>query len=108
MAGGWTNGGRLGVEIRVTDDVVVSNIEPDDIKGHWRSDSVEVCLDPAAGAEDTLGAFKVGIFPFDRTGRVRAARDADSRPGPVEETAPGFRVASFRTPEGYVIRGVMP
>ncbi len=102
------DGTRLWFEIRVADDVVVTNIAPDDIKGHWRSDSVELCLDPAAGAEHTLGAFKVGIFPFDSTGRVRAARDADARPGPVEETAPGLRLVSFRTTEGYVIRGVMP
>jgi LmbE family N-acetylglucosaminyl deacetylase len=96
------------VEVRVTDDIVVSNIAPDDIKGHWRSDSVELCFDPVAGAEHTLGCYKLGIFPFDSTGRVRAARDADANAGPIESTAPGTRLASWRTPEGYAIRAAIP
>ncbi len=102
------DGQRLFFEVRVADDAVVSNIEPDDIRGHWRSDSVELCVGPAVGAEHTLGTFKVGIFPFDRTGKVRAARDADANPGPIEETAPGMRLASLRTKDGYLIRGVVP
>jgi len=102
------DGRSLFVEVRVNDDRVVSNIEPDDIKGHWRSDSVELCLDPSAGAEHTLGAFKLGVFPFDRGGHVRAARDADARPGLVEETSPDTRLASWRTPDGYAIRASIP
>ncbi|MGE3310408.1 MAG: sugar-binding protein, partial [Limisphaerales bacterium] len=99
---------ELLVQVTVTDDAVVSNIRPDDIKGHWRSDSVEICVDSKAGAEDTTGCFKVGIFPFDSTGTVRAARDADARQGPVERTAPGFRVSSVRTPDGYRIQAAIP
>jgi len=99
---------ELLIEVDVADDVVVANIQPDDIKGHWRSDSVEICLDPRAGAEDTTGCFKVGIIPFDSTGKVRAARDADARQGPVEQTAPGFRVVALRTPEGYLIQAAIP
>ena len=102
------DGKSLFVEVNVTDDVVVSNIEPNDIKGHWRSDSVELCIDPVGGAEDTFGSFKLGIFPFDTTGMVRAARDADARPGPVERTAPGVELASRKTPTGYRIRAVIP
>ncbi|MFN0069585.1 MAG: PIG-L family deacetylase [Limisphaerales bacterium] len=102
------DGRTLFIQVAVRDDVVVTNIAPDDIKGHWRSDSVELCLDPAAGAEDTTGCFKVGIFPSDSAGRVRAARDADAAQGPVEQTAPGFRVASARTADGYVIRAAVP
>jgi LmbE family N-acetylglucosaminyl deacetylase len=102
------DGRRLFFEVRVRDERVVSNIEPNDIRGHWRSDSIELCLDPAAGAEHTLGAFKVGIFPFDRTGRVRAARDADAQPGEVSESAPGLKLVSHRLPDGYLIRGVVP
>jgi LmbE family N-acetylglucosaminyl deacetylase len=98
----------LYVDVDVTDDVIVSNIAPDDIRGHWRSDSVEVCIDPQAGAEDTLGSFKVGIFPFDTTGKVRAARDADRNPGPIEESAPGLRLVSRRTPTGYRIQAAIP
>ncbi|MBL9138066.1 MAG: PIG-L family deacetylase [Verrucomicrobiales bacterium] len=102
------SGNVLLIDTLVHDDVVVSNIEPNDIRGHWRSDSIEICLDPDAGAEDTLGCFKIGIFPFDTSGKVRAARDADARPGPIEETAPGLRLQSQRTPDGYRIQAAIP
>jgi len=102
------DGTQLWVELQVTDDTVVSNIAPDDIRGHWRSDSVELCVDPQPGSEHTLGAYKLGIFPFDLTGRVRAARDADARPGLVEDTAPGTRLTSWRTGDGYAIRAAVP
>ena len=96
------------VEVRVRDDRVVSNIEPNDIRGHWRSDSVELCFDPQIGAEHTLGCYKVGIFPFDTAGRVRAARDADANPGDVGETAPGTQLVSWKTADGYAIRARIP
>lgn len=102
------DGRTLFVEVRVRDDVVVTNIAPNDIRGHWRSDSVELCLDPAGGAEHTLGCYKLGIFPFDATGVVRAARDADANPGLVEETAPQTRLVSWRTADGYQIRAAIP
>lgn len=96
------------VDVEVKDDVVVTNIAPDDIKGHWRSDSVEICINPVGSAEHTMGCFKLGIFPFDTTGVVRAARDADARQGPVEETAPGTRIISRRTADGYRIQAAIP
>ena len=102
------HGGMLFVDVRVRDDVVVTNIASNDIKGHWRSDSVEICLDPVGGVEDTMGCFKLGIFPSDSTGVVRAARDADANQGPVEETAPKTRVISRRTADGYRIQVAIP
>lgn len=102
------DGKTLFVDVQVGDDAVVSNIAPNDIKGHWRSDSVEICLDPRAGAEDTMGCFKLGIFPFDSTGVVRAARDADANQGLVEETAPNTRLTSRRTADGYRIQAAIP
>jgi len=102
------DGDFLWVEVRVRDDVVVSNIEPDDIRGHWRSDSVEVCIDPTAGAEHTLETYKIGIFPFDRAGKVRGARDADASPGAIERGSPGTRLHSERLPDGYLIRTRIP
>ncbi len=102
------NGSSLFIEVRVRDDRVVSNIEPNDIRAHWRSDSVELCIDPQIGAEHTLGCFKLGIFPFDTTGRIRAARDADANPGDAAETAPGTRMVSWKTTEGYAIRAQIP
>ena len=98
----------LFVDVIVRDDAVITNIAPNDIRGHWRSDSVEICLDPTAGAEDTLGCYKLGIFPFDTTGVVRAARDADANQGPMEETAPRTRLVSRRTSDGYRIQGAIP
>jgi LmbE family N-acetylglucosaminyl deacetylase len=102
------DGRTLFVDVRVKDDQVVSNIAPNDIRGHWRSDSVEICLDPAAGAEHTLGTYKLGIFPFDSTGVVRAARDADANQGLVEETALNTRLFSRRTPDGYRVQAAIP
>jgi hypothetical protein len=102
------DGRTLFIDVEVNDDIVVTNIAPDDIKGHWRSDSVEICLDPVGGAEDTMGCFKLGIFPFDTAGVVRGARDADANQGPMEETAPGTRVVSKRTPGGYRIQAAIP
>jgi LmbE family N-acetylglucosaminyl deacetylase len=95
-------------EVTVRDDQVVSNIEPNDIRGHWRSDSVELCFDPHQASDHTFICYKLGIFPFDTTGKVRAARDADAQPGLVEKTAPGTQLASERTPDGYRIRAAVP
>ncbi|HEX7861601.1 MAG TPA: PIG-L family deacetylase [Verrucomicrobiae bacterium] len=98
----------LHVRVVVRDDRVVSNIEPNDIKGHWRSDSVEICIDPNPGSEHTMGCFKIGIFPFDTTGKVRAARDADANQGPIERTAPGTKLNSQRSADGYAISISIP
>jgi hypothetical protein len=102
------DGQVLFVDVQVKDDVVVTNIAPNDIRGHWRSDSVEICVDPVGGAEHTFGCFKLGIFPFDTTGVVRGERDADAHQGLIEETAPGTKVVSFKTPDGYRIKAAIP
>jgi hypothetical protein len=94
--------------VDVRDDRVVSNIAPNDIRGHWRSDSIEICVDPEAGSEHTLKTFKVGIFPFDTNGIARAARDADARQGPIEQTAPGMQLVSQRTSTGYQVATSIP
>ncbi len=98
----------LYIEANVMDDRVVSNIEPNDIRGHWRSDAVEICLDPKGGAEDSFSTYKLGVFPFDTEGQVRAARDADANQGPLEETAPGTELFSTRTDHGYLLRIMIP
>jgi hypothetical protein len=98
----------LFVDVIVKDDTVVTNIAPNDIKGHWRSDSIEICLDPAIASEHTMGCYKLGIFPFDTSGVIRAARDADANQGPVEETAPRTRLRSTRTADGYRIQVGIP
>ena len=93
----------------VRDDVVVCNIAPTDIKSHWRSDAVEICVDPSGRSENTLTVFKAGIFPGTTQGRdSRAVRDADAKPGIIEKTAPGMRVASKFTGSGYIIETAIP
>ncbi len=44
----------LQVLVEVTDDTVAANITPDDIKAHWRSTSVELCLDPRRAVRTPL------------------------------------------------------
>lgn len=94
----------LYIAVAVRDNAVVRNIAVDDIKGHWRTDSVEICVDPSGQSENTLTVFKAGIFPGTTTGPQAAAeRDADARQGLISRTAPGMRVASSFPDGGYVI-----
>ncbi len=100
---------NLYVAVDVRDDVVVCNIAPDDVKGHWRSDAVEICVDPSGQSDNTLTVFKAGVFPGTTAGREpRAARDADARQGVIEKTAPGMQVASRFTGHGYIIETAIP
>jgi len=84
--------------INVTDDVLGTVLPPSDAKRHWRTDSVEIALDPRGGSENTSTTFKVGIFPVtaDPAGgnAAIAYRDADAHQGPAAETAPGMQVRS--------------
>ncbi len=100
----------LYVAVAVTDDTVVSNIAPNDVKGHWRSDSVEITIDPQGpgASEHTLTTFKTGIFPFDTEGNVQAERDADANQGLIADTAPGMLVASQATDDGYNVEVAIP
>jgi LmbE family N-acetylglucosaminyl deacetylase len=100
----------LYVAVEVVDDTVVSNIAPNDIKGHWRSDSVEITVDPMGpgASEHTLTTFKTGIFPFDTEGNVQAERDADANQGVISVTAPDMQVASSETDSGYILEVAIP
>jgi LmbE family N-acetylglucosaminyl deacetylase len=100
----------LYVAIEVVDDAVVSNIAPNDIKGHWRSDSVEITVDAHGPgvSENTLTTFKTGIFPFDTEGNVQAERDADANQGLISKTAPDMQVASAHTDTGYILEVAIP
>lgn len=102
--------GFLDLWVEVRDDVVVSNLAAADNRGHWRTDAVEVALDPAGpGASlHTLDTVKIGIVPFNLQGQPMAARDADARPGPVARTLPGLRLASRRTADGYRVEVSLP
>lgn len=94
----------LDLAVEVQDDVVISQIAPEDAAGHWRTDAVELTLDPSGASESTLTTFKLGIVAFARDGRPLAFRDADAHPGAV----PGLQVATRLTPTGYVLEARIP
>ncbi|MGI8484234.1 MAG: sugar-binding protein [Thermomicrobiales bacterium] len=98
------------VAVAVQDDTLGKVLPQADAKRHWRTDSVEIAIDPLGTAENTSAAFKVGVFPTTTEGGPAAYRDADAFQGPVSETAPGFEVASTVSEPytGYVIETFIP
>jgi LmbE family N-acetylglucosaminyl deacetylase len=105
----WSEDG-LYVAVEVTDDTLGTILTPEDAKRHWRTDSVEIAVDPLGTAPNTSATFKVGVFPTSTDGSPQAYRDADAWQGPVSETAPGFEVASTLTEPytGYVMETFIP
>jgi LmbE family N-acetylglucosaminyl deacetylase len=99
----------LYVGLRVRDDAVVCNIAPDDVKAQLRSDAVGVTVDPSGHSHDTSSTLQAAAFPCTTEGfAARGFRDADARPGLMEETAPGMQVASRRTEDGYLMELAIP
>lgn len=80
--------------VQVRDDVLGTVLPRSDAKRHWRTDSVEIAIDPRGSSENTSTTFKVGAFPTTQEGGAAAYRDADNHQGPVEQTAAGLQVAS--------------
>ncbi|MEO3806253.1 sugar-binding protein [Nonomuraea sp. B1E8] len=80
--------------VHVKDDVLGTRLPASDCKRHWRTDSVEVTLDPRGTSENTSTTFKAAVLPVTSEGPPCFLRDADHHQGPGEETAPGMRVAS--------------
>jgi LmbE family N-acetylglucosaminyl deacetylase len=117
-ASGWAkltwSDDALYVLVHVTDDVLGTVLDPADAKRHWRTDSVEIALDPRGNAPNTSKTFKVGIFPTTNdpaAGNPPAAyRDADAHQGPIAQTAPGMTVASTlgQPYDGYTIETKIP
>ncbi len=100
---------NLYLGVRVHDQSVVCNIVPDDIRAHWRSDSVEVTIDPSGTSENTSSTFKTGIFPCTTDGFVaKGERDADANQGVIEKTAPGMQIASKKLDDGYALELLIP
>lgn len=105
------HGDDLYVRVTVTDDRKGAALGGEDLKRHWRTDAVEIALDPRGTADDTSATFKTGIFPFTADGGGPAAvRDGDNRQGPAGETAPGMRVAATVTEpyKSYVVEAKIP
>lgn len=92
-------GDALYMVVDVTDDTLGTVLPPGDAKRHWRTDSVEIAIDPLGTAENTSATFKVGVFPTTEDpvnqNPPAAYRDADAHQGPAAETAPELEVAAF-------------
>jgi LmbE family N-acetylglucosaminyl deacetylase len=101
--------GFLYVGVHVLDDVVACNIAPDDVRAQLRSDAVGITVDPSGRSRDTSTTFQAAAFPCTTAGfGARGFRDADARPGLMEQTAPGMRVASRKTDQGYDLEAALP
>ncbi|WP_433175191.1 sugar-binding protein [Actinoallomurus sp. CA-150999] len=100
----------LYVLVHVTDDKQGSVLDPADCKRHWRTDSVEIALDPRGDAENTSTTFKTGILPTTTAGSPCFERDADNHQGPGAQTAPGMKVASVvdKPYTGYTVETKIP
>lgn len=105
------HGDDLYALVRVLDEGKGAALAQDDLKRHWRTDSVEIALDPRGAADDTSVTFKSGILPFTAAdGGPAAERDADNRQGRAEKTAPGMRCVSTVTDpyQGYSVEVKIP
>jgi LmbE family N-acetylglucosaminyl deacetylase len=104
----------LYVFVDVTDDELGTVLTPEDCKRHWRTDSVEITIDPRGSSDNTSTTFKTGIFPVtddpDNGNPPCFERDADNNQGTGEETAPGMTVASRVSEQydGYTIETKIP
>ncbi|WP_082176760.1 sugar-binding protein [Arsenicicoccus sp. oral taxon 190] len=83
----------LYVAVKVTDDVKGTALATNDCKRHWRTDSLEIAVDPRGTSENTSTTFKAAILPFTAEGPACGLRDADNHQGPAASTAPGMRWA---------------
>jgi len=92
----------------VTDTILVSNIEPDDLHSFYRTDSIEFYLQPDRFIPDAEGIFKIAAIPFDTDGNPQGVRHEDMNPGPISSVAPDVQIASSKTSTGYIIEIAIP
>ncbi|MGW6961114.1 sugar-binding protein [Streptomyces chartreusis] len=69
----------LYVLVRVTDERAGAALGQDDVKRHWRTDSVEIAVDPRGDADDTSVTFKTGIVPVTADGGAGRGQPAGAR-----------------------------
>ena len=100
---------NLYVGVQVTDQTVVCNIGPNDVRGFHRSDGLFVSIDPGGESADTSTVYQLGLFPCTTAGfNAVAARDGDANQGPIVQTAPDTHIASTKTPAGYTAEVSVP
>ncbi|MDO5628480.1 MAG: sugar-binding protein [Mobilicoccus sp.] len=104
------NDDTLFVAVTVQDDVQGAALAANDCKRHWRTDSVEITIDPRGDSENTSTTFKAAILPWTQEGPACGLRDADNHQGPMEVTAPGMTVASTVNEPytGYTVEAAIP
>lgn len=102
----WRND-TLYVLVDVTDDILGTKLDVSDCKRHWRTDSVELAIDPRGASENTSTTFKAFILPTTAQNRPCFGRDADNHQG-GPETAPGMTVASTLRDGGYTVETAIP
>jgi hypothetical protein len=90
--------------VTVTDDVLGTRLAKADCKRHWRTDSVELTVDPRGRSENTSTTYKLAVLPATAEGPPCAFRDADNHQG----DAPGVQVATKITGSGYVVEVAVP
>ncbi|QIZ38418.1 sugar-binding protein [Saccharopolyspora sp. ASAGF58] len=95
--------------VDVMDEQQGALLTAEDCKQHWRTDAVEITIDPKADSENTSSTFKVAVLPTTSgSGAPCYARDADNHQGPGEETAPGVKLASKLREGGYAVELAIP
>lgn len=104
------HGDTLNVLVHVVDDVLGTRLETSDCKRHWRTDSVEIAVDPRGDSENTSTTFKAAVLPATAEGPACGLRDADNHQGPAAQAAPGMEVASTVAEpyDGYTVEVAIP
>ncbi|MGO1355028.1 MAG: sugar-binding protein, partial [Brachybacterium tyrofermentans] len=104
----------LHVFVHVTDDTLGALLPPEDNKQRFRTDSIEIMIDPRGTSDHTATTFILGVLPGTavdgQVGPPAAGRDHDNRQGPISETAPGVKVAAKVSDpyDGYVVETTIP
>ncbi|XVS60967.1 sugar-binding protein [Actinosynnema sp. CA-299493] len=98
------HGDHLYAFFDVTDDVRGTALPSSDCKRHWRTDSVELTVDPRGRSDDTSTTYKLAVLPFTEDGRSCASRDADQHQGPAH----GVEHASVLRDTGYTVEVRVP
>lgn len=100
----------LYIAVTVTDDLKGTALAATDCKRHWRTDAVEVAIDPRGTSENTSTTFKAAVLPWTAEGGPCYLRDADNHQGDGPATAPGMVVASTVSSPytGYVVEMAIP
>lgn len=105
----WSND-TLYVAVTVTDDVKGTALALSDCKRHWRTDSVEIAIDPRGTSENTSTTFKAAILPWTKEGPACYLRDADAHQGDGPTTAAGMTIAAKVSEPytGYTVETAIP